>query len=366
MSNKQHKINIVLNQNLPLFGILCLCGVIYLGFVTSYWFLMFLILIPLVFLNRKINWQQWLTSGIIVLLFVLLVIFAQNFSLIKLINKRPKIIKNSILNFFDNNYGQEISSFLKLILLNIKSSETWIFYKQTVDLGIMWLICISGFHVSLISKIIKWIFKKRPKIGKYVSITIVGFYSFLLDFSYGSLRVFFKLVYDWIFFKFQIKRYDKLGFIGLTLCLTNPVCFISYGFLLSFLISAAAYYVSSLELNNRIINSLLINVLAFIIIIPFAIEMNNKISLLTFINAFVCSYFSSIIFLYLLIFAWMPFMAIVHHGIMLFTYVMVGNISFSNVFIYSVTWPIWGCFIYYAGVLGLTKVVYLIVYNNKI
>lgn len=317
-------------------------------------------------MKHKPNWKQWIIIASFVALFSLLIVFASDFSLIELINKRPTFIRNAILNFFDRHYNDEMSSFIKLILFNIKSNDSWVFYKQTIDLGIVWLICISGFHVSLISRIIKWIFKKRARIGKYVNIGIIGFYSLLLNFSYASLRVLLKLCFGWVFYKCEIKKLNKLGLIGLILCILNPKCFTNYGFLLSFLVCSIAYFVNSLELNNKIINSLIINIFAFVVTIPFLVEMNHKISLLTFLNAFIFTYFSAFIFLYFLIFCWLPFMSIIHYGIMVFAYVLVGNMSFSNIFIQSDSWPIWGIFIYYGDIIGLEKALYLIVYNNKI
>lgn len=363
---QQHKINIILNHNFPLFGMLCFCCVIYLGFICNYWFLIFLLLVPLAFLKHKVNKYQIIMIVSILLIFIILTAFASRFSIIDLINKRPKFTRNAILNFFDNHYSKEISSFIKLILFSIKSNESWVFYKQTVDLGVVWLICISGFHISLMSRIIKWIFKKRPKLGKYIDIVIIGFYSFLLNFSYASLRILLKLCYEYVFYKFNIKKFDKLGLIGITLCLLNPKCFVNYGFLLSFTICSLTYFVSKLNLNNKVISTLLINLFASLLSIPFLVEMNHKISLLTFINTFVFSYFSIIIFLYFLIFCLMPFMAIIHNWVMIATYVLVGNISFSNIFLYLQSWPIWGIFIYYGGIIGILNVVYLIVYNNKI
>lgn len=363
---KQHKINLILNQNLPLFGILLFCGVIYLTITTSYWFLLFLMFVPLSFIKHKVSWQQWVIIAIVILFFVLLTIFIPNFSLIDLINKRPMIVRKGIINFFDKYYDKEISIFIKLILLNIKSKESWVFYRQTVDLGVVWLICISGFHISLISKIINWFFRSKPRLGKYINMLIISFYSFLLNFSYASLRILFKLFYNHIFYKFKIKNFNKLGLIGITLAILNPNCFTNYGFLLSFLICLITYFVMKFELNNKILNSIIINILASVVTVPFLIEINHKISLLTFINSFIFGYFSPSIFLYFLFFGWLPFMSIVHHGIMIAIYVLVGNISFVNVFIYSNTWPIWGCFIFYFGLITIVHTLYLIVINNKI
>jgi len=69
-------------------------------------------------------------------------IFLKNFKFIDYINQLIKLITNnkvrdSIINFFDTKYSKEIASFMKLILLNIKSKDSYIFYNQVVDLGIV-------------------------------------------------------------------------------------------------------------------------------------------------------------------------------------------------------------------------------------
>lgn len=366
MFANKHKQNIIFNSNLPLFAVLCFCGAFYLSYCTSLWYLLFFCLVPFTFLKHKPNWKQWLICGSLIFCFILLTAFANQFSLIDLINKRPQVIRKEILRFYDNHYNEETASFIKLILFNIKSDKSWIFYKQVVDLGIVWLICISGFHISLLNKIVNWIFKKKPVVAKYVNISIVSVYSYLLNFSYASLRILLKLSLSTPFNMFGIKQHDRLGFVGMCLCIFNPKCFISYGFLLSFIICVGSYWVKSLNLNNKLLSSLLVSIIAFIITIPFVIDMNHKISLLSFVNAFVFSYASSFIFLYFVLFSLMPFMAIVHYGIMVCAYVLIGNISFGNIYITSNTWPVWSKFIYYAGLFGLEKAVYLIVINNKI
>lgn len=367
----KHKPNPILNSNILLFTVLCLCCVLYLSIIVDAWYLLFLVLLPLTIRKVTIYWQQFVMYGIILTIFILLIVFANQFSLFQTIYSGLKsinanIIKNSILKFFDNHYEKEVASFIKLVLFNIKSKDTIIFYNQVIDLGVVWMFCISGFHINLLCRIIKLIFKKIPRVGKYVNITIISFYSFLLNFSYASMRIVLKLSYDWIFKKFNIQKYERLGLIGLTICLMNPVCFQSYSFLLSFVVCTSSYFVIGLKFNNKIITSLLINFCAFLVTIPFVLQMNNKISLLTFVSAFVFSYFSAFIFLYLLIFAWMPFMAVIHYGIMVGTYVLVGNMSFAKVYIYSEGWPTWLNFIYYLIICGVFKGVYLIVYNNKI
>ncbi|MBQ0045409.1 MAG: ComEC/Rec2 family competence protein [Mycoplasma sp.] len=371
MFQSKYKQNDVLNNRLPLFGLLFLCGILYLGFVVNYWFLLFLLLFPFSFKWQKINQKQVVLLVGILVVFIILIIMANQFSLIDLIVSLLNrcgvgVIKKSAINYLDRIYDQEIADFIKLVLFNIKSNNTWFFYKQTVDLGIVWLICVSGFHISLLAKVIKKIFTRAPRIGKYVSIVVISLYSLLLDFSYASIRILLRLCLDWTFRKFNLQRYNRLGAIGLIICLLNPLCFTSYSFLLSFLVCSSSYFVIGLNFNNKIVTSIVINIMAFLVTIPFVIAMNHKISLLTFLNAFIFTYCSSFVFLYLLIFAWIPFMSIIHYGIMIASYVLIGNISFSNIFIYSNEWPIWIIFIYYALFFVVTKVVYLIVINNKI
>lgn len=129
------------------------------------------------------------------MIFIFLTIFANQFSLFSVV-RFAQPLRKVIFNFLDKCYEKETSSFIKLILFNVKSNDIWIFYKQTVDLGIVWLICISGFHVSLLSRVIKKIFVKIPRVGKYVNIVVIGFYSSLLNFSYASIRVLLKICLD--------------------------------------------------------------------------------------------------------------------------------------------------------------------------
>ena len=371
MFRTKHKENKIINSNLLLFTLFCLCAVLYLGLVINYWYFLLILLTPLTIRKVKLWWPQIVILSSIIVIFIFLIIFANQFSLINLLNQGIKLlggnhVRKAIIHFLNKHYSKETASFIKLVLLNIKTKDTYYFHKQAVDLGIVWLICISGFHISLINTLIKLIFKKIPHIGKYVSIVIISFYSYILNFTYASIRVLLNISYSWIYKTFDIQKYEKVGLLGLTICLINPSCFSDYGFLLSFIVCIVATYVNSLELNNKIITSLLINIFAFVSTIPFVVAMNNKISLLSFINAFVFTYFFSLIFLYFIIFSWMPFMAIIHHGIIVASYVLIGNISFSNIYIYSNAWPAWINSVYCLLSVGLAKALYLIVKNNKI
>lgn len=371
MFKNKLKIETILNSNLLLFTVLCLCGVLYIGFIINYYYLLLLVLLPLTIRRVQMNRWQLIILSIVVLVFIFLLIFTSSFSLFATINAgldkcNGHVVRNEILAFFDRSYDKETAAFIKLILFNIKSNESHIIVKEAVDLGIVWLICVSGFHISLITRIIKRIFKKKPQLCKYINICLVGFYSYLLRFSYASIRILFNLIFSKTLKRFQIENFEKLGFVGILIFLFNPSCFASYSFLLSFIICAGACFINSLNLNNKLINRFLINIFAFAITIPFVVQMNSKISLLTFINTFIFTYISSFVFIYFLIFSWMPFMALIHGWIIIATSVLMGNISFSNIYVYCGQWEPWINVVYYLVLATLSKLLYLIVYNNKI
>lgn len=357
----------IFNNKLPIFALFCFLGILYLGCRVNYWYLLLLVFIPFLLYKQDINHHQLIILILLFFIFEILILFAWQYGLVLLYKQYSlHFIRKAIFRFLDTQYTEEVSSFIKLVLFNVRTKSTYIFYKQTVDLGIVWLICVSGFYVSLLSKIISWCFKKIPRIGRYINISIILFYSYLLNFSYASLRVLLKICFDPLFNKIETKSFDRIGFIGLIICFFNPCCFKDYGFLLSFLICIGACCISLLELNSKIINKLLINVLAFTITIPFVISMNHKISLFTFINAFIFNFFSPVIFLYFLLFSWIPVMQVAHKGVIVAVYAVIGNISYSNIFIYSNPWQEYIIAIYYILLFVLLQIIYLIVINNKI
>jgi len=357
----------VINNKLPTFALFCFLSCLYLGCIVNYWYFLLLIFIPFTFYKCEINTKQLIFLILMFLIFSILIIYLSWFGIVKITRGYMRsYVRKAMFKFFDKHYSKDVSSFIKLILFNVKTQDTIIFYKQTVDLGIVWLICISGFHISFLSRVITWCFKKIPNVGRYVNISIIFFYSYLLEFSYASIRVLLKIILTPHFNIFKTKEFDRIGIIGLLIIFPNPVCLKDYGFLLSFLICIGANCIAKLELNNKIISRILINILACLITLPFVISMNHKISLFTFINAFIFNNFSPFVFMYYLLFCLMPFMEVIHHGIMIGIFAIIGNISFSNVFIYFKQWDAYIIVIYYLLLFILLKIIYLIVLNNKI
>lgn len=361
------KENLVFNNKFPFLLLFSFVAILYLGIRVDYWFFLLLVLIPCTIKKVKINKWQLIISFSIIFIFAILLIWAYNFSFFEVLNKHISThIRNVFVWFFEKTYSDETSSFIRLILFNIKSKETYIFLKQTVDLGIVWLISSGAFHLSLIARCVNRLFRKRKLISFIINISLISLYTLILGFGYGCMRVLLRNILKKPFNEQKISRLDQLSFIGICICLFNPSCFKSYRFVMSFLVCITSYFVISWNLENRLLTTVVINLFAFVVMIPFVIETNHKISILTFINTLIFSYFFMFVFLYFVLFSWLPFMSIIHIWIIRCCYVLIGNISFSNIYIWSSQWPKWAFVVYYLGGFVIGQIIYLIVKNNKI
>lgn len=222
-------------------------------------------------------------------------------------------VRNWIISFFDCNYSNEISNFLKLIILNVKDKAIYNFYKSTIDLGIAWLICVSGFHLQLITKIIFFLFSKKIKnLTIFLNTFILFFYCYLLDFSYSSTRVLLSYVIIHSCKKIKFKQINLLGIVGLIFCFFNSCCFENFSFLLTISSCYGVYYVLDLAINNSTLKKLFISLYVNLLILPIIALMNNKISLMVIFNSFIFSYIFIFIYSYFIIFSWFPFLYFFH------------------------------------------------------
>jgi len=125
----------------------------------------------------------------------------------------------------------------------------------------------------------------------------------LLKLPYGCIRIFLTLFYTHLFRRIGLRGFDKLGFIGLNICLLNINCFNSYGFLLSFVVCMGANFIKKYEITNKLINQIVASTIFFFLTIPFVFDMSNKVSIFTFINTFIFSYLLTGYFLYFILFS---------------------------------------------------------------
>lgn len=121
---------------------------------------------------------------------------------------------------------------------SVVDDEVYSVFKST---GIVHLLAVSGFHVSIIVGCLSFILEKLKASKKtkiIVTQIILGFYAYLCDFSVSVIRAsIMAMVLLWA--ESRNKEYDKLNSLSLSACLIlliNPLDVFNISFVLSFVV----------------------------------------------------------------------------------------------------------------------------------
>lgn len=193
-------------------------------------------------------------------------------------------IKKYIIDGIDD---QEIkySSYIKALILADKSELE--IYEETQNLGISHLIAVSGMHISLLVFFIMWILKKIFYFEKPVDIIVIIFllcYLVITNFELTVLRATLMVVLSKIFKykKWNFTSLDILSIIAIFLLLINPRSLFLLSFELSFMVSfIIIIFGKNFEIKNKFLNTFVISLIAFITTLPFIINTNYEINLLS-------------------------------------------------------------------------------------
>ena len=222
-------------------------------------------------------------------------------------------IKGNIINFYDKHLDDKSYMYFKSLILGINDFD--LEYKEAINsIGISYLFCISGFHISIIVKIFDKILTKFFPLSykrDYILIIILFIYAAMTNFSYGVLRAF--LMYSIA----KMNSYKHLGMSKLDICslsfllitIINPMSLYSMSLRLSYIIMLMIILSEGLlKDKSSIEKSYLMALISFIVTVPMIISMNHEINLITLIISPIFLALFSIIILpltYLLII--MPF-----------------------------------------------------------
>lgn len=203
-------------------------------------------------------------------------------------------IRGKIIDYIDNNYSAESSSYIKQLILGISSFDIDI-SKSINNIGIIHLFAISGLHINILKKgLHKFLslFNIYEEINYIIVDVILVGYLFLSSFSISILRVVIMSVIESIY---RIKgrsifKIDALSIALLFSLIINPFSIFECGFYLTYL---STLIIMVLEDKNIIKISL--SIIAFTI--PVLFYFNNNVSLLMPITTIIFG----IIFSYLII-----------------------------------------------------------------
>ncbi len=146
--------------------------------------------------------------------------------------------------------NKESVSYLNLILFNKKETFNKTLFTNFSLLSCSHLLVVSGFHLSLLFKVIdKILIKFRIEKGNLlVSSILVSIYLAMLNFSVSSFRAFLYYIFKRFNKKidFELSNQELLGAIGVTFLFINPGYIFNYSFLYSFLFAYAVEIIVNL------------------------------------------------------------------------------------------------------------------------
>lgn len=209
-------------------------------------------------------------------------------------------LRNTVLSFISNNYDPLTSGVIKLLIFNVRSSQTSWIYQNIINLAIVHLFIISGFHLSLIKIGINKVFGKYKWFSWIFGFLLIIIFTYFLNFSIPSMRVIFSLIIGLIFKKFKLQPMQIVSIGGIITLLISPISYHSLGFGLSYCCTIGIIYLYQFEYRYFLVKQLIINLFAIIISLPFVLSLNQKLSLFALINSYVFGYFILLLFFLLM------------------------------------------------------------------
>ena len=245
-----------------------------------------------------------------------------------------------IFEYYQSNLNDEAFMYVKSLVLGYKLDDDINYYINT--LGIGYLFCISGFHISIlclgIEKILSKFIKKESLINKLI-ISFLSFYIILTNFSVGVLRASLSYILKIINKKYTLclSNLEILSIVFLMLITFNPLYIYNMAFRFSFFISLFIILSSYLlNIKNKILKSYLMGLLCYLASFPLSVNMNYEFNILTVILGPIFIYIFSIILIPLVyLLSIFPFLSnIINPLFIIFTNMISSLSSYKNLIVY--------------------------------
>lgn len=136
------------------------------------------------------------------------------------------------------------------MLLGVKTSESKEIYQIAVNINVVHLFVISGFHISLFYTIITKLLgfmKVNEKAAMIIPLLPIGFYLYLLGFPLSATRALLLTLaglINKVFLKKRFKSIDLLCVVMIAMLIYKPVQITSLSFVLTFGATAAIMLVN--------------------------------------------------------------------------------------------------------------------------
>lgn len=195
-------------------------------------------------------------------------------------------VRDNLISFNINHYGNDLGSFLNLILFGYKSSFANDLYKKITNLSLLHLFIISGIHISFLAFVIRKIFIKKWLYFP-ISLFLLFFICYVNNFNIGSFRAFIFFILSG--FKFK-DRNTKLWLSIIIIFLFAPKSLSQFSFQMTYLSLFVLF--TNFKWNKKLLlNSLLMSILINIYLFPYIGNLSGKTSLLSFFYSYIFSPF---------------------------------------------------------------------------
>lgn len=193
----------------------------------------------------------------------------------------------------------KIEKYISYLLFMDKGDFDTDIYQVLVELAIIHLVIISGYHFNKITSILeKILFLLPTKFSKLIIMILLGYYLSLLSFAYPALRAYLNLLVKNVFPKAFLSGLNQLSLVGLIIILIQPMSMLSNSFIFTFYI---CFFIAFLPLKIRN-NLILFSLFTYLATIPLVVNINFEISIFGFIFSLILLPLIIIVYLALVVY----------------------------------------------------------------
>ena len=177
--------------------------------------------------------------------------------------------------------------YIKLLVLAYK--EDSLIIDHTQKLGISHLLAVSGMHVSLLVLFLEFVLKRLfyyEKPRDYIVCLFLCCYLVVTNFELTVVRAVFMVLFSKIsrHNNWHFTQLDNLSLVGIILLLFNPRYLFLLSFELSFMVSfVIIVFAKNYPFKSKVIQTYFVSLIAFLATLPFIINSNYEINLLSII-----------------------------------------------------------------------------------
>ena len=187
---------------------------------------------------------------------------------------------------------------VSLIIYGINEEGVNDLYQTLLNLSLIHLFVISGFHFQFLYKSIKKILKKD-----LIIFILLFFYLYLLNYSISALRAFLFLIVKKLDKKKKLNGVSLLSLIAISFIVVNPYVIFNTSFILSFTLS---FFIELIKVCEKSISKAkrkyMWMILPYLSVLPVVVSLQGQMSVLQmFIQIFVTPFIPILYFLSFLV-----------------------------------------------------------------